>query len=171
MDPYLPDIMQSVVAKVSTILQSTFSFAAFFDKGNQSQVSKSIHDNKDHFPLVWLKMPFTVKRGNHGIFGKVRTDLILAMPTENTYTQQQRDTLVYKPYLLPLYEALIKQIAIEKMFSFSGPESLAHDQVIMPYWGGGAINGTDNMNLFEKNIDAIGIIGLEINIRNKNNCP
>jgi hypothetical protein len=169
MDPYLPDIIQSIVQRVSGILnaKAVNPFAVFFDKGNHNQVSKSVYA-KNTFPLVWLKMPFTVKRGNPLVFGEVYCDLILAMPTDSTYTQQQRDDNVYKPRLLPLYAELMVQIQKEKMFSFKGHGHIEHNQLIHPYWGGGTIEGTNGKNLFEREIDAIGIMNLKLTI--KNNC-
>lgn len=163
MDPFLPDIIQSVVGRIG----AKVGFPVFFDKGNLSQVSKSVAVNNS-FPLVWLRMPFTAKRGDPHLYGVMMCDLFIAMPTDSNYTQQLREDINYKPKLLPVYQEFLRQLQIEKKFWFTGIGAIEHSMTIMPYWGGGAIEGTNAKNMFEKEIDAIGITGLKLTVRK--NC-
>jgi hypothetical protein len=170
MDPYLPDIMEGVVARVSAAFEarSVDPFPVFFDKGVYSQVSKNIYaNNPDKFPLVWLVMPFTTKRENFSIYGEVRCELIIVMPTDSKFTQQQRDDISFKPRLLPIYKVLLQEIARERWFSLKSP-NVWHNQTIRPYWGGGDVNGSDTPNLFKKEVDAISISNLLLSIRSQN---
>jgi hypothetical protein len=170
MDPYLPDIMEGVVARVSAAFEarSVDPFPVFFDKGVYSQVCKNIYaNNPNSFPLVWLIMPFTTKRENFNIYGEVRCELIIAMPTDSKFTQQQRDDISFKPRLIPIYEVLLQEIAREKWFILK-PGKVGHNQTIRPYWGGGDVNGSDTPNLFKKEVDAIGISNLTLSIRRQN---
>lgn len=168
MDPYFPDIMQGVVARVSAAMQArvTDPFSVFFDKGIYGQVSRSVVANgPDKFPLVWLVFPFHTHRGNFKIYGDIACDLILAMPTKAEYTQQQRDDESYKPRLLPVYVALLQEIAKEKSFSAFTVGSIPHDTMIRPYWGGGDVNGSDTDNLFKTKVDAISISNMKLCVK------
>jgi hypothetical protein len=170
MDPYLPDIMEGVVARVSAAFQARAidPFPVFFDKGVYSQVCKNIYtNNPDSFPLVWLTMPYTTKRENFSIYGEVRCEMIIAMPTDSKFTQQQRDDLSFKPRLIPIYEVLLQEIAREKWFLIK-PGQIGHNMTIRPYWGGGDVNGSDTPNLFKKEVDAISITNLVLSIRRQN---
>ena len=174
-DPYLPDIMEGVVARVNDAFANrpVDPFNVFFDKGNYSQVSRSVYgkDSKkvSTWPLVWLSMPYTGGRGkDFSIWGEVTCNLHIAMPTDNKFTQQARDDLSFKPRLLPIYEVLMQEIARERWFQFQGPGRIEHTQVIRPYWGGGDVGGADTPNLFKKNVDAITISGLKLRIKLQN---
>lgn len=169
MDPYLPDIMEGVVTRVSEITQAftTDPFEVFFDKGIYTAVTKNIYSNNPNsFPLVWLVMPFKVTRDDYRIYGNARCDMIIAMPTEVGYTQEERDELTFKPRLLPIYELLIQEISAEGWFSWPNRRIPKHDMTIRPYWGGSLeANGTNVANLFKKEIDAIHISGLELDMK------
>lgn len=175
--PYLPDIMQALVARVNTTYSTrtddaTKQFTVFFDKGLYSQVAREVYNappDAPKFPLCWLVMKFPENRGkDFSIWGEVNCRLILAMPTDNTYTQQQRDDLIYKPFLLPIYDSIIAEVARERRFQFQGSGNIVHTRTLLPYWGGGDVGGQDSDNLFKQKIDAIDISGLKIRLRNDN---
>ncbi len=159
-NPYLPDIIEGVVQRVSDAFSSrdTDPFEVFFDKGIYTQVSKNVYKNRPNsFPLIWLVMPYTTQVGQMGLAGIVNgAQLIIAMPTDATYTQQDRDDITFKPRLLPIYEILLQEMKREQWF-LKDPKGVQHSYDLRPYWGGGDVNGTDNDNLFKKKIDAIVI--------------
>lgn len=172
--PYLPDIMKGIVARVDAAFstRATDPFNVFFDKGIHSQVSRSVYANPSNFPLVWLVMNFIEKRGtNPTIWGEISCNLTIAMPTDNKFTQQQRDDISFLPRLIPIYDVLMQEVARERWFSFGGPGKVEHFRLIRPYWGGGDINGVDGKNLFQKQIDAITISGLKLPIKLQNCNP
>lgn len=173
--PYLPDIMEGVVTRVSDAFfaRATDPFKVFFDKGIQKQVGRSIYqkglDKTDTFPLVWLVMPFTEKRGDASVFSEDSCTIIIAMPTDNKYTQSDRDLYTFKPRLIPIYEVLLQEIARERWFILQGPNKISHTRIFRPYWGGGDVSGADSDNLFKKKVDAIAITGLQLKL-NYQNC-
>lgn len=170
-DPFLPDIMEGVVSRVSAAFQARPSdpFEVFFDKGIYSQVSRNVYENPDNFPLVWLVYPYITRRNDFRIYGEATCDVIIAMPTDNKFTQQEREDISYKPRLLPIYEVLLQELARERWFSFASADKVMHDQVIRPYWGGGDVNsGGDTANLFKKEIDAISISNLKLTLKRQN---
>lgn len=174
-DPYLPDIMEGVVARVNAAfsLRPEDPFNVFFEKGNMSQVGRQVYANgNSNGPMVWLVMPFAGVRGkDFSIWGNITCNLLITIPTDGKYTQQQRDDQSYKPRLLPIYDVLMQEIKRERWFSFAGPNRIEHVQVIRPYWGGGDVNGVNTPNLFKKEVDAIGIDNLQLRVKlSNNNC-
>jgi hypothetical protein len=146
--PYLPDIMQEVVERVDDRMfaKPVDPFHVFFDKGLYAQVGRSVRDNPDNFPLVWLIMNFRTKRGDYSVFGDVTCDLSISVPTDQNYTQQQREDISFHPKLFPIYEAFIEEVANEPMFEIQSKLSVKHEQIIRPYWGGSVkTDGTKNL--------------------------
>lgn len=169
--PYLPDIFEGIVARVNTIFSTrpTDPFTVYYDKGIYTQVAKNIYKLANAtFPLVWLVMNFVENFGDDlEIAYSTTAHLIIAMPTDEKFTQEQRDEQKFKPRLIPIYDTLIDEIWKDENLQFEGPkESVKHKRSLNPYWGGGPTNGTDNKNLFDNYIDAIQVIGLELKIKN-----
>lgn len=174
-DPYLPDIMEGVVSRVNAAFstRSVDPFNTLFEKGIQSQVGRQLYGSGwTSEPLIWMVMPYSQRRGKDcSIWGEATCNLIIAMPTDNKFTQQDRDDRSFKPRLLPVYDVLMQEIGREKWFSFAGPNRIEHLQIIRPYWGGGDVAGTDTLNLFKKHIDAIAINNLQLRVKlSSNNC-
>lgn len=174
MVPYLPDIIKEVVHRVDSVLSNRPDdpFHVYFKHGIKSQVGRSVNENSDCFPLVWHIMNYDENRGNDfSVFSEVSCNLLIIALTENNYTQQQRDDLVIKRRLIPIYEELILQVSNEKKLSTPPINRIRHKVTIMPYWGGGDVNGADTDNLFDKFVDAVMITGLQLKVKHFKNCP
>lgn len=160
--------MKGVVARVSDDFQgrTTDPFDVFFAKGIHAQASRDLYANPANYPLVWLVMNFPEVRGkDFSIYGEITCTLLLLMPTDSKYTQQEREDMVFTPRLLPLYQLLMQEIARERWFQFKGSNSIEHTRQVRPYWGGGDVNGADTPNLFKKQVDAISITNLKIRVK------
>lgn len=172
--PYLPDIMQAVVARVDSVFFSRLvdPFHVFFDKGIYSQVAKKVYgEGNAKFPLVWLIMNYTEDRSDYRIFADINCNISIVMPTLAEYTQQQRDDITIKPRLLPIYDELIKQIEQEKNFVIVGTGGVRHTRVLRPYWGGGPVGATDTKNLFhDLYVDEIYVMNLRLKLKRVLNC-
>lgn len=168
-DPYLPDIMEGIISRVDAAFASRENdpFNVLFEKGIYGQVSRSVYNRPwTNQVLAWLVMPFTERIGrDFSIWGELTCNIILAMPTDGTFSQQQRDDQSYKSRLIPVYDVLMQEIQREKWFSFAGPRRINHMRMIRPYWGGGDVNGVNSKNLFEKEVDAIGINDLALRVK------
>lgn len=185
--PYLPDILKAVVAKVkarTSAFPPTFNeaneqtsgpFSPSFDYGIYSQVSRNLYAKMDTvadseiFPLFWLIMDYIEIRGrDFTIHSSVTFDVIIAMPTDKDYTSDERTDKIFKPILLPAYELFLEELAYSKQVKNSDPIMMEHGMRLRPYWGGGVVkSGGDTRNLFEKEIDAIHIQGIQLDIQNK----
>lgn len=172
--PYFPDIIQGVVSRVNAAFSQRTDdpFNVFFDKGLVMQVRRSVYAAQQNFPLVWLVMKYDEIGGNFRINSTVSFQLIIAMPTDHSYTQQQREDISYKPRLLPIIEQLLYEIGREKWFSIVGPNAIKYIKTLQPYWGMSQVpDGTGDMpnlwqipNLF---IDAVSLTISSLVIRNE----
>lgn len=172
-EPYLPDIIEGVVARVNAVFstRATDPFNVFFEKGNYQQVNRELQKNDpQHLNswMIWLPMPFNVKRGNFKIFGVATCNLHIIAKSSHLLTQQERDDTIIKPRLIPIYEVLIHELARERWFSFSGPHQIKHRPLIVPFWTMGDSAGTDVKNYFNMEVDDYVIADLELPIRSQN---
>jgi hypothetical protein len=174
--PYLPYIIKSVVAKVNTTFSTrlTDPFNVFFDYGLYVDVAKNIYKKENAgiqdasiYPLIWLVEDWDIRRGEAGgNYGEATFDLILAMPTSNEYTADQRTENVFLPRLLPIYDELVYQLSRSKDFSVMSPLKINHTVKKRSYWGGNE-GGQDAKNLFKNFIDALYIPSMTLTLKNK----
>lgn len=167
--PYLPDIIEGCVSRLddSFSARAQDPFNVYFEKGLLPQVRRSVYKDDAVFPLVWLVMKYDEKFGSVGLYSEASFQVIIAMPTEVDYTQEQRDELIFKPRLLPLAEQLVKEFHRERQFVTMGSNSINHVRTLLPYWGMGDVAGNDQPNLFkDKFIDAISILFKGVKIKN-----
>lgn len=173
-DPHLPDILEGVVSRVDAAFSArlTDPFHVFFEKGMYNQVWREIKENdpayENTFPLIWLVMPYEMKRNNFRIWGLGNVSLRIIARSSSKYTQQQREDLVFKPRILPIYKQLMKEIGREKWFSFPGPNQIKHRPIMRPFWTMGNPAGTDSKNLFDAEVDEMYILNLELPIKLQN---
>jgi hypothetical protein len=117
--PFLPDVIESMVTRVNDAFSSreTDPFNVFFDKGIIQQVRKAFTNADGRFPLVWMVYKFDEVFGtNFAVGQEANFQLIIAMPTDTEYTQQERDDISFKPRLLPIYHELMKEFKRENGF-------------------------------------------------------
>lgn len=160
--PYFPDIIQNCVSRINAAfsLRSQDPFQVFFEKGLLYQVRRSVYQAELNFPLVWLVFKYDETGGIMGINSEVSFEVIIAMPTDPDYTQQQREDISYKPRLLPIADQFLEELGRDRQFLTNGVKSIKYNQSILPYWGLGDVDGNNNVdNLFKnKYIDAISIV-------------
>ena len=170
---FIPDVIGSAVEKVDTAIFAKHSFRVFFDFGHYQEVTKnltvkgkSISQKGERYPLVWLVMDFEERHGlNPDTYADVNLHLIIAMPTNNNYTMEQRRDEVFVPKLYPIYQELLTQISKSKSFGMPKLEMIEHTKIDRPYWGGQDSMGNGTVNLFNDFIDAIEIKNLRLRIK------
>jgi hypothetical protein len=166
--PYFPDLMRSVVDRVSEKFENLDEdpFLVLFDYGIMSQVGRDRmkRDDKDS-PFIWLVMNFDEDMGKTGQGYEIPdVNILICANTDNTWSMEERDENNFKPILLPIYEELMLQIRREKKFGMPGEAKTRHKRIIRPYWGGGDVNGADTGNLFKQKVDAIQIRNLKLTV-------
>ncbi len=159
--PYFPDIIQSCVTRINTAFsfRSVDPFQVFFDKGLLSQVRRNVNLNPLNFPLVWLVYQWGEDFGKFEIASELDFNIMIVMPTEHEYTQQQREDVIFKPRLMPIANQFVKELGRDRHFLTNGEKSILHRKEILPYWGLGDVNGQNDVpNLFANmHLEAIKI--------------
>ena len=179
--PYLPDILEDVVARVNTVFSTRLvdPFNVYFDYGLQNDVTRNIYKKETStaipipgtFPLVWLVMNYSELRGKKiDKYADSSTSLIIGMPTKTEYTMRQRTDNSFKPRLFPIYQEILIQLSLEDWFNRPEIEKIEHTKIDLPYWGCGDANGQNTENLFKNFIDAVQIKDLKLEIENIQNC-
>jgi hypothetical protein len=164
--PYLPDVMQGVVDRVSAKMNTGENgFKVFFAYGTYEEVSRWVAKNPDKFPFVYLFMPFKESQGKAGIFSEIDARLVIVMKTNPEWTQPERDENTIKSVLIPVYDELMVQLAMDPMFSTASVNGIRRDRTIKPYNGQGDVNGTDADNLFKNYVDWIDVQNLLLKLR------
>lgn len=164
--PYLPDILNDVVARVNTVFSSRDEdpFNVYFDYGLERDVTNNIYKKETSseeekpgtFPLVWLVMNYQENKGRRiDRDADIPPNIIIAMPTKTEYTMAERSQNSFKPRLFPIYQELLNQISLEERLGYPRIETIEHTKIDLPYWGGGDTNAVNTQNLFKNFIDAI----------------
>lgn len=138
------EIFRSIVAKTSakllTQLQTVDPMitAIHYDFGHYNDVrerliqkGKTAQDQR--YPLVVLFEDF--RQGNRvlGLDSIGDVKIIILHLTRKDYTRQQRETIVFNPVLVPIYDELLKQMKYSGNFMQYGP--FRHDRIDRPHWG------------------------------------
>lgn len=176
MSPYLPYIIKDVVTQVNEVFSTRVSdpFSVFFDHGLQADVTKNIYkksnsgiDVEGLYPLLWLltNTISIVRDSNKPYYGMATFDVVIAMPTDAKYTQEQRDENVFIPRLVPIYDEFLNQLSkFTNAFKFD-TKNIKNRLHYRPYWGGSEA-GADTKNLLGNYIDALLITGIELEMKN-----
>src|SRR5690606_35452057 len=112
-DPYLPDIMKCIVARVNTVFETRDEdpFSVHYDRGLYNQVGNDRLSENSGFYIVWLVMPFAENSpDNDSYYADATCELFIAAPTDSNYSQQQREDINFYPRLVPIYRQLIEEI-------------------------------------------------------------
>lgn len=170
-DPYLPDIVKCIVARVNSIFENRVSdqFSVYYGRGLYQQVGNDRLMDSTGFILIWLVMPFTeFGSKDKSYYADAVCDVFIATQTDGNYTQQQREDLNFYPRLLPVYKQFIEEIKREtKLDNWSMTRP---NRILLPYWGGGDVAGPGQPNLWKNYVDCIKIPGLKLKIENTKNC-
>lgn len=169
--PILADIMSDVVGRVNDITQADPDdpFSVYFGFGPENEVSKAIYKSETAGSsvgaIVWLVERGITRKGED-LHGVGYHNIVLAMPTDDSWTMAERVNQNYKPRLLPLYELIVKELKNEK--KLSNPYKIEHTVHMLYYWGGGPPNTTNQEKiLFDKKIDAILLENTLLRIKNR----
>lgn len=170
----IPGLFSQIAANVDSVLSARddAGFSVFYDFGHYQEVLKNliIQDKavtkKKKFPLIWLVMDFTERYGPsiNGYCVLPKIDLLIAMPTKPSLSTSERINQNFTPFLYPIYEELLRQIASSSLFLEQSVKELAHEKIDRPYWGMQDVSGNGTANLFNDFIDAIQIRGLQLTV-------
>lgn len=124
------------------------------------------------YPLIALRMDIPEVQTN-GVWHFDLNVAIMTM-TEKDLNAQERMTQVFKPILYPLYQNFIQKMQSCGLFFWPNQlenEYPPHTKIDRPFWGvTGAGNEGNVKNIFSDPLDAIELVNLKINSRQRFNC-
>lgn len=165
----LTDEMEAVVAATKTALSLT---VLDFQYGYVEELNETLQQYEadpakfdKKFPLVWLAEPYTIDRGEVGIYGTTDPlDIYIINTTIKTWKARERMTNNYKPILFPIYRELMKQIQLSLAFTHQTPEHIRHKITKGYYWG------EAQKTVLNDAVDCLKIGGIKLRIDDKQDC-
>lgn len=174
-DISISDQMRAIVEKMDTELYhaDTFPYHLNFLHGHPLEIVQVLQerlnspDHKDsRFPLIALFRDFKITKGKKteaDIVGDASLNMIIAMQTDPLYRADQREALVFKPILYPIYNELLRQIKLSAHYSVNYA-GIDHDQTDRYYWGRTGLYGNTG-NTFNDYLDAIEIENMKLKVK------
>jgi len=141
------DVWRAIVARTSTrvlpelVLVNPKITAVHYDYGHYPDVREKLKQGiknptamTEKYPLIVLFEDFKMDKRKIGVQGVANMIVMILYTSKKEYTRQQREDLVFKPIIQPIYEALLKEIKISGAFKFYGSEA-PHTEIDRPHWG------------------------------------
>lgn len=170
---YIVDIFRGIVAATSAALLTQLQAAdplitgVHFDYGHYTDIRNRITakegnpaEKQDITPLIALFEDFRITKGQAGIFGIAGLKFIILHSSDKGYTRQQREDLIFRPILYPVYWEFLRQIKLSGKFMYYGTE-LSHDQINRPHWGDPELYGNKGY-LLNRVLDGIELDRIEL---------
>lgn len=145
---YFPDLFEDVVSKMNTYIQKDSDLIALsgvsviYEYGTLIELQKriAVKDGRgtQKYPLVWLvwERPDNKKefRGNFSNNSyKVSPLVFIIAKTQPDYSSTDRNTNIFKPVLLPIYQKLL--LAVEHHRNLNTGNFIDHDEYEHYFWG------------------------------------
>lgn len=169
----LPVIKANEIAALgSTNIQQIRYSKSSFDEliETLSQADKSSEERFNKYPLTHLIQDITVDRGaDAGVYGTAVINIIFAHQTVQTYKMDDRDNLVFKPVLWPIYCEFMNQLKKSSWIfgSWDTTGEFKHRVIKRAFWGNRNLQGSKN--ILNDYVDAIEIQNLQLKF-NFTNC-
>lgn len=164
---FIVDIFETLVANVATRL----NIDVYYQYGSIQEIIDNLKtmtmnglgfDNK--YPLVALLTDFKQTKGKTtDIYSEANLNVLIFNVTDNKYLAPERTLYSFKTILYPIYEYLIDEIKISKLFKTPQNGEVEHNHTDHYYWG--RVNEKDNP--FSDWIDAIELENLNIKVKTK----
>ena len=172
---YIVDEMETVVAKVSTIIQaSALARPVYYMYGHPSEVVNNLQEmtneaslQNSKYPLIALFTDVPIRKGQSvGMYGDATVQVVICALSDRHYKAPQRMEETFKPILYPIYNEFLNQLRMHKQFNYLHEEEIRHTQIDRLYWGRQGLYGNQG-NMFNDYIDCIELQSLVIPIENK----
>ncbi len=161
--PVIEDLFSSIVANVSAAMGYTVHFhqGHMLEIVNKVKALSSDPDTDKRYPLIALRQDIEQGRGENGL--EFEATLFIITLSDPLYSADERKELTFKPWLTPIYDELINQIARSGYFHEQSIRevTLAHKFINHYFWGNAGVMGSD-ANIFGDAVDCIEVKGLKL---------
>jgi hypothetical protein len=145
---YFPDLLGDVVSKMNTYIQNDSDLTALsgvsviYEYGTLIELQKRIKikdlRSSQKYPLIWLvwERPDNKKQFRGAFLNrtyKVSPLIFIIGKTNPDYSSTDRNTNIFKPILMPIYNKLLFAIAGHR--NFNTGNFIEHDEYEHYFWG------------------------------------
>lgn len=161
---YFVDIFSDIVDAVREEYDPTNDLQPYYIYGHPREIAnklslkdRSKEDKFKKFPLVALLTDFTEGHGESLADDyNLSVRCIIVTNTNKNYVSDERYENTFKPILYPIYELLLKKVALSPALKTVSQGLIAHEKTDRLYWGAAGIYGNDGL-IFNENLDAIDV--------------
>jgi len=170
---YFPDLFSEIVTKAHTLIQADSSLSELpgidlgYEFGTLHELQKRVLlKNSEMYPLVWLvwERPENLKKFNGSFSNRtynVSPLVFIIEKTDPNYTSSERYENIFKPFLIPIYDNILK--AIGRHRNFNTLNTIDHEQYEHFFWG----MDEDNNTVLSDYNDAIELKLIDLEILKK----
>lgn len=131
---------------------------------NLREISYDPLQTTKKYPMLALLANIKEERGIKGIMARIEANMVIATLTDPAYKSPTRIATNFYPVLYPIYEQLLKSIAISPYYLETTWHHIEHFKEDNLYWGKQGLY-TEEGNVFEDRIDAITINRMKLSIK------
>jgi hypothetical protein len=158
---FLVDILKDVVKATAKALKKdiTFEYGHYTDIIERIQAYSK--NNKNVYPLICWFEDSPIQHGAEGLDGVAIPQMIILSPSPGDRTREQRETLVFRPILYPIYWEFLRQLKLSGKFQIYDETKIKHVQINRPHWGNPSLYKNEGY-LFNQALDGIELQKLEL---------
>lgn len=183
-DREIVEIFRDVLSQVNTDCELTLIRRDGFEEiipcppinyifGNSDYIKEQLDVQSSHsgtedlkYPFIALMSPFLEKRDSVKYFSRASLKLIIAWPTTEEYSNEERSIISFQNVLRPIYRRLLECLKEDSRLDFGYDNFVSHDYSENYSYGKyGAV--TPSGQTVTQPIDAINISNLIITVKNK----
>jgi len=161
--PVIEDLFSSIVANVSAAM----GYTVHFKQGHMLEIVNKVvalsadPDTDKRYPLIALRQDIEQGKGVNGL--EFEVTLFIITLSDPLYSADERKELTFKPWLTPIYDQLIQQIANSGYFYEQSAREVAeaHKFINHYFWGNAGVMGND-ANIFGDAVDCIEVKNLKL---------
>lgn len=160
------EVVASTEAKLLTALQAVDSKITGINYlyGHYNDVRERLGqygktEKNSRYPLIVLFEDFRIVNRVLGLTGIADVKIIILHTSSKDFTREQRESLVFKPILVPIYDEFLKQLKLSGHFMQYGP--FRHNRIDRPHWGDPVLYG-NNGYLLNDILDGIELSDLQL---------
>lgn len=164
----IQDNETAALGSASLIQQIRYSKSSFDELiETLAQADQSDTERYKKYPLVHLVRDFSEERGQMmGVYATVSLTIFIIHQSMCAYKVEDRETLVFKPVLYPIYYEFLNQLKKSSWVMNGGVDTFRHTKIDHVFWGDRQLEGSKN--ILNDYVDAIEIRNLQLQILSQN---
>lgn len=170
---YTPFILVDVFAEIAETVRLALGWTHLnYQYGYITELDETLQQDSPteafrakSFPLLWIRQPFTIIKGNQNVYGFVPDlTMFLMNHTDKNWKAKERMENNFKPILYPLQTALLSAIDEHPALTYDG-YILPLEESDFYYWG------DEEKSYLTSVVDCIRLANIQLKINHDPQCP